>query len=117
MEERKDYEIGVVVAYTLEEAFFRISKGELDARGATVVMDNLTNDVRGTRQSPAVTPDELVFRVDLVRKALLAAGAIAVVVSEVKPMEMVDVRPHNRALDGYLRGQGGSGHGVKPRSG
>ena len=111
--EERDYEIDICTAYTLDEAFHRVSRGDVDVRGATVLIDNITNDVRGTRQRPAMTPEETTFRVDRLRKRLLAAGAEAVIVAEVKPMQQIDVRPHNRHLHHYLRAQGRSGHGVQ----
>ena len=111
--ERDGYEINVCTAYTLDEAYHRVNRGEVDVRGATVVVDNVTNDVRGTRQRPATTPEETVIKVDRLRKGLLAAGAEAVVVAEIKPMQQVDVRPHNKGLHYYLRAQGRSGYGVQ----
>ena len=111
-EERDDHQINISVAYTLEEAFHRVFRGEIDVRGATVVLDNLTNDVRGTQRRPAATPDEVVDRVDRLRKGLLSAGAETVVVAEIKPMQPVDVRPHNRHLHRYLCAQGQGGYGV-----
>ena len=100
------------VAYTLEEAYHRVARGEVDVRGATVVMDNLTNDVRGTRQRKSATPEETVFRVEKLRMKLLEAGANAVVIAEIKPMQQVDVRPHNRKLHYYLRSLDGNNYGV-----
>ena len=111
--EERDCEIEVCTAYTLEEAFHRVSRGEVDVRGATVIVDNITNDVRGTRQRPAMTPEETTIRVDQLRQRLLTAGAEAVVVAEVKPMQHTDVRPYNRYLHHYLRAQGQSGYGVQ----
>ena len=108
-EVREDYEIAICVAYTLEEAFHRVSRGEIDVRGATVIVDNITNDVRGTRQRPATTPEETTFRVDRLRKKLLAVGAEAVIIAEIKPMQHVDVRPHNHYLHNYLQAQGEDG--------
>ena len=111
-EEKDEYEIEVCVAYTLEEAFYRVARGDVDVREATVVIDNITNDVRGTQQKPAATPEDTVFRVDKLRRKLLEAGAKAVVVAEIKPMQWVDVRPHNRRLHYYLLSQGRDGHGI-----
>ena len=111
-EVKDEYDIDICVAYTLDEAFHRVDRGEVDVRGATVVIDNITNDVRGTRQKPAATPEETVSRVARLREGLLTAGAEAVVVAEVKPMQQVDVRPHNRLLHYYLRAQG-NGYGVQ----
>ena len=112
-EERAGHEIDICVAYTQEEAFCRVARGEVDVRGATVIIDNITNDVRGTHQRAGTTPAETVIRVDLLRKKLREMGAEAVVVAEVKPMQVVDVRPHNKYLHEYLRAQGGSGYGVE----
>ena len=43
---------------------------------------------------------------------LLEAGANAVVIAEIKPMQQVDVRPHNRKLHYYLRSLDGNNYGV-----
>ena len=102
-EERGRLEIEVIVAYTLDEAYRRIDRGELRLEGAVVVMDNLTNDVRGMRNRPAVAPQQLLRLVDGVRRKVMAAGAAAVVVCLLKPMQTTDVTPFNEALDGYLR--------------
>ena len=105
-EERDKHDVKLHVAYTTEEAFRRVGAGEIDVRNATVIIDNLTNDVRGTRQRQAVSPEELVQRVDQLRERLRAAGATATVVCEIKPMEVLDVSSHNRALHRYLQAQG-----------
>ena len=102
-EERSLYDIELAVAYTTEEAISRVGAGDIDVKDAVVVIDDLTNDVRGTRQRPAVSPDVIVRQVDRLRKKLREAGAASIVVCEIKPMEVVDVRPHNRALHRYLR--------------
>ena len=110
-ERKGEFDIDVRVAYTQEEAYYRVAKGEVDVRGALVVVDNLTNDVRGTRQRAPATPDETLFRLDRLRQKLHEAGAKAVVVVEVKPMQMIDVRPHNRKLNTYLNSVEG-GYGI-----
>ena len=102
-ESRNDYDIEVVVAYTTEDAFRRLARGNIDVRGTTVVIDNLTNDVRGTSSRPAVSPQELVHCVDKLRGKLRNAGASAVVVCELKPMQVTDVTPYNKLLSQYLR--------------
>ena len=111
LEERGKHDVKLHVAYTAGEAFRRVGDGEIDVRNATVIIDNLTNDVRGTRLRPAASPQELVQRVHSLRERLRAAGATATVVCEVKPMEVVDVTPHNKALNDYLYNLGRSGHG------
>ena len=100
---RDEMVIEVAVAYTLEEAYRRISRGELSVEEAIVVVDNLTNDVRGTRNRPSVTPQQLVRLIDALRRKVMAAGATAVIVCQLKPMQMTDVTPYNEALDTYLR--------------
>ena len=92
------------VAYTTDEAVRRIGD-DIDVQNAIVVIDNLTNDVRGTRQRPAASPAQLVERVDRLRRRLQEAGAAYSVTCEVKPMEVCDVRMHNAALHEYLRSQ------------
>ena len=83
----------------------------MDVKGAVVVVDCLTNEVRGTRQRAAVSTDELVNRVDKLRWKILEAGATAVIISEIKPMQCVDVTPFNSALHDYLLTLGGYGYG------
>ena len=100
---RNEMEIDVVVAYTLDEAYRRIDRGEIDVVGAIVVIDDLTNDVRGTRSRPPTTPQQLVRLVDTLRRRVMAAGAEAVIVCQLKPMQTVDVTPFNEMLDNYLR--------------
>ena len=92
-----------MVAHTLEEAYRRISRGEFSLEGSIVILDNLTNDVRGTRSRPAASPEKLVGLVDQLRRRVMAAGARAVVVCQVKPMQTTDVTPYNVLLNGYLR--------------
>ena len=100
---RKEIDVEVVVAYTLDEAYRRIDRGEIDVEGAIVLVDDLTNDVRGTRQRPAVTPPQLLRLVDNLRRRVMAAGAQAVTVCQLKPMQTVDVTPFNEQLCDYLR--------------
>ena len=85
----------------------------MDVRDAVVVVDNLTNDVRGTHQRAALTPDELVFQTDKLRRQILAAGAASVIICEVKPMQHTDVTPYNSSLHDYLLSLGGSGYGIE----
>ena len=107
--ERDEYDLRLVVAYTTEEAVRRVGENDIDVRDCTVVIDNLTNDVRGTRQRPAVSPDELIQRVDRLRRRLREAGALGVTVCQIKPMEIMDVTPYNSLLHEYLRSVGSSG--------
>ena len=99
-DQRSEYEVSIVVAYTLEEAHQRISRGELSIDGSIVVVDNLTNDVRGTRQRPAATPEQLISRVKKLQGVL--GTAAAAVICQVKPMQCTDVRPYNALLHDYL---------------
>ena len=108
---RDKFDVRVVPAYTTEEAFIRVGNGDVDVRNAVVVIDVLTNDVRGTRQREAVSPEDLIWRVGMLRQRLREAGATATVVCQIKPMEVVDVTAHNALLHDYLRAQGGSGYG------
>ena len=102
-ERRGEFDVEVAVAYTLEEAHRRTDRGEFRLEGAIVVVDNLTNDVRGTRGRPPVSPQQLVRLVDGLRRKVMAAGAVAVVVCQLKPMQTTDVTPYNDILDSYLR--------------
>ena len=111
--ERDNYDIKVIAAYTTEEATRRVGRGDIVVRGATVVVDVLTNDVRTTRNRKAASPEELVCRVDRLRGTLCAAGASSVVTCQIKPMQATDVTPFNALLNDYLPSQGKSGHGCR----
>ena len=104
-EEKSRYDIKVSVAFTLDEAIQRVDRGAIDVRDSVVVVDNLTNDIRGTRLRPSLNPRDLVRGVDRLRGALKSAGAMAVVVCQVKPMELGDVTPYNDLLSEYLAGE------------
>ena len=106
-EEKAMCEIEICVAYTLDEAMQRVDRGAINVRDAIVVVDSLTNDIRGTRLRPSLTPSELVRGVDRLRGILVAAGARASVICQVKPMQLGDVTPYNELLSEYLRGQRG----------
>ena len=101
-DERGRYDIDIKVAYRVEDATQLVLRREIDVAGRYVVIDDLTNNVRGNVRQPADTPEQLVERVDQLRRALLSASAAAVVVMEVKPMRYVDVRPYNYLLSSYL---------------
>ena len=70
-----------------------------------MVVDNLMNDVRGTRMRPSLLPHKLVRGVDKLREVLRRAGASAVVTCQFKPMQAGDVTPYNSALSKYLEAQ------------
>ena len=88
-EEWEGLEIEVVVAYTLEEAYHRIRRKEIEVEERIVVIDNVTNDVRKVRD-----PWEVKRRMGKLMEVL--EGAAATVVVEVKPMRQLDVRPSMR---------------------
>jgi hypothetical protein len=48
-------EIEVVVNYTLEGALGMMQRGAIDMMEAVVVVDNVTNNVRGTRARPRLS--------------------------------------------------------------
>ena len=110
-EECDNLDVRIVIPYTLEEAYRRVGSGDIDVNGANVIIDVLTNDIRGTWRRPAATPEELVWRVDRLRGRLRDAGAVATVVCQPKPMEVVDVSPYSSAIHDYLQAQGGMGFG------
>ena len=102
------------VVYTLEEGERRVARGDIDVDGAVVIIDNITNDVRGTNQRRRATPDEVISRIDRLRRRLRAAGAAAAIVCAVKPMQLVDVSPYNSLLNQYLGAQEeGDGYGCQ----
>ena len=88
----------------------------MNVAGAKVIVDSLTNDTRGTRARPAVSPEELIRLVDCLRWAVMQAGAVGVVTCQVKPMQAIDVSPHNSLLNNYLlveRRKGRGGYGIR----
>ena len=111
--ERDNYDIEVAVAFTVEAAFHRVARRSIDVRGATVIVDNLTNDARGTSTRKAVSPHELVSYVDKLASKLSEAGATAMVVCQLKPMQVTNVTPYNELLGKYLRSQGSVGYGCR----
>ena len=108
-EERKNFDIEVVPAFHVEDAFYMIEKRRIDVSGAIVIVDCLTNDVRGTRQRQPLEPEELVRQIHVLREKTQWANARETVICQVKPMRYVDVTPHNVLLHEYLCGQGVSG--------
>ena len=110
-EERNQFAVEVVVAYTIEEAYRRVESGSVDVRGARVIIDTLTNEARGMRARRALTPDELVHRVHRLRRILMSAGATGVVTCQLKPMEVKDVGPYNDGLHRYLQEESRNGRG------
>ena len=113
LEERDKYDIEVVVAYRLEDAYERVRRGEVAVNGAYVVIDNITNSIKGNWHHRGESPEEVVNKVAQLRSLILASSAAAVVVAEVKPMGHVDVRPYNRILHEYLGSCGKTGFGCK----
>ena len=112
-EQRANYDINIEVIYRVEDAIHRLAQGALDVIGHVVVVDNITNNVRGGWRHPPDTPAQLIQRIDALRQKLLSLGAAAVVVAEIKPMSIIDVRPYNRALHEYLNNCGPTGFGCK----
>ena len=103
--EKEAFEIEIAVAYTLGEAVQRVGRGAINVRDSVVVIDTLTNDIRGTRLRPPLSTDDFINGIDRLRLTLKTAGAKSIIVCQVKPMTMKDVRPYNDSLSVYLRGR------------
>ena len=86
----------------MEDAFKRIRRGHLDVSGRIVILDNLTNNVRGGKKHAPDSPDEFIAKVDELRHMILGRGARDLRVMQIKPMRYVDVRPYNERLHHYL---------------
>ena len=112
-EKRAKYQIKIEVAYRLEDAYSRIDKGEIDVGGAYVIVDNVTNNVRGGKNHDPEPPDLVTDRVAALRELILEKAAKAVVVCELKPMKWVDVRAHSAMIHRYLISCGKSGYGCR----
>ena len=101
---RDKYDVTVVVTYRIEEAYDKVNRGKIDVANSLVVVDCLTNSVRETKNGgPPLTPDELVWCVDVFRRTLRMHGASDVVICEIKPTRQADVSDFNMALHRYLR--------------
>ena len=108
---RAKYEISVVVAYRLEDAYERIKKGHVNVDNAYVVIDNITNNLRGGKNHAPESPELVMNRVAVLREFILARAAKAVVVCELKPMRRVDVRLASLMIHNYLVSCGKAGYG------
>ena len=106
-EERHQYDIQVVEAFHVEDAYFLVAEGKIDVSGAIVVVDCLTNDVRGTKRKSALGPEELVRQIDVLRATTWRAKET--VICQVKPMRHVNVVPFNKLLHEYLCREGSVG--------
>ena len=106
-EERDRYDIKVIPAFHAEDVFKMVRDNQVDVDGAILVIDCLTNDVRGTKRKSAIGPEELIRQVDLVRG--MTQRARETVLCQVKPMRRVDVTRHNALLHEYLCAQGSFG--------
>ena len=102
--QRDSMDITIIVAYEIDDAVRMLARGEVNVMGATVIIDNLTNDVRGTRRRPPATPEELIQRLDRLGRRLRMAEDI--VVCQIKPMQDKDVSPYNGLLNDYLFSNG-----------
>ena len=101
--ERENFDIEIAVAYTMAEAVQKLESRLIDVRGAVVILDNLTNDVRGYRGTRPANPDELTGRVNEFHRRSRAKGVKAIVTCQIKPMRFLDVTPFNDHLDEFLR--------------
>ena len=110
---REKYEIQMVVAYRLEDAYSRIAKGHVNVENAYVILDNTTNNVRGGKNHAAEPPDLVTARVATLREFILSKSAKAVVVCQLKPMTRVDVRPYSWQIHDYLLSCGKTGYGCR----
>ena len=98
--EAKEWEVQVERVYTLEEARDRVRRGDIRVEGARVVVDCVTNDVRGTRRRGQAEPREVAERL---REAIREMGrAERIVVCEVKPMQQIDVVPFNARIHALI---------------
>ena len=110
-EKRARYQIQVVIAFRLEDAYDRIEEGRIDVENAYVIIDNITNNVRGGKNHEAEPPDLVTDRVAALRELILEKSAKAVVVCQLKPMKRVNVRAHTMQIHRYLLACGKGGYG------
>ena len=116
-DKRAKYKIQVVVAFRLEDAYDRIAnerhKFHVDVKDAYVIIDNVTNNIRGGKNHEAEPPDLVADRVAALREIILSSSAKAVVVCEPKPMKWVDVRPASVRIHNHLVSIGKGGFGCR----
>ena len=106
-EERDRYDVKIIPAYHVEDVYKMVANHQVDVNGAILVIDCLTNDVRGTKRKSAIGPEELIRQVDILRSKTW--GAKETVLCQVKPMRHIDVTRHNALLHEYLCVQGSVG--------
>ena len=63
-------DIIIVVACTLDEAIRRVDRGAIDVRDTVTIIDNLTNDILGTKLRSSFTPEKLVEAICQLRDSL-----------------------------------------------
>ena len=116
-DKRSKYEIQVVVAYRLEDAYERIEKKDhkfhVNVENSYVIIDNITNNIRGGKNNEAEPPDLVADRVAALRELILSNSAKAVVVCEPKPMKWVDVRYSSVRIHKHLVSVGKGGYGCR----
>ena len=116
---RDDFDIELFIAYRVEEAEDKVKSGGIDAKDAYIIIDCLSNNARDTRTEPALSPIQLVIKLDTLRTRLWTAGAAGIVVCALKPTQRTDVTFHNEAVHAYLRDKmtidGGGGCGSQTR--
>ena len=94
-EERERWEIQVQV-FTLREAWDRLGREDIRLDEFKVVVDCITNEVRGTRLQGWVELEEVVERL---RRSIGDMGGVeGIVVCEVKPKQHIDVVPFNTRI-------------------
>ena len=86
-------EINVVIAYTLEQVYYKIRRREVEVADKVVVIDCTTNDIRKVQD-----PWEVARRMGKVLDALTDAKAAAVIGVETKPIRHINVAPYNEAM-------------------
>jgi hypothetical protein len=89
--QRESYDITVVVAYTIRDALHKVRGGGIETEGATGIIDNLTNEIRGTRAQQQTNPEEVALRLRQMVGTMRRPKAL--VVCEPKPMLAMDVTP------------------------
>ena len=99
----EEIDIEIEVVYRMEDLYKRIVYGRLDVSDREVILDNLTNNVRGGKKDDPDSPDSFLTKVDILRHIILGRGAKALLVMQIKPMRHVDVRPYNECLNRYLK--------------
>ena len=101
--EKGGLNIDITTLYTIEEAYYRIKRGDVKVEGKIVVVDCVTNSIRGRGGRLRTTPREISREMKILLDVIKDKKALAITVCEVKPIRHLDVSLHNTSLRDLYR--------------